>query len=134
MQSFHVTGSEGAVITGDRTRFGFGFRTDKGPITLEISAEHLDEFITFLQGIESRATLFNPATGPVPGEKGPVRALIVEGFQIQSGKAKDVPSVLLGLKAAKVFRWYALNKRAATALQQGIADKLPELQGGQEGH
>lgn len=128
MASYQLIGIETATIAQDRTRFDVSFRTDKGPLTITISAEHLDALVTTLEGLEYQASLLDPTTGPKPGEAAQVRVKIVEHHQIGRADVNGVPSVLLGLKSAQVFRWFAFDAQRATAAQQALAAEIPKLQ------
>ncbi len=94
---------------------------------MSVSAAHLDALITTLQGLEYTASLLDPKTGQQPGEQAQIRAEIVDSYQVGNAVVNDTPSVLLGLKSAQVFRWFALDKQKAGALQQSVAAEIPKL-------
>jgi hypothetical protein len=127
MKKYLLTEIENVSVSADRSRFDIEFQTDQGPVTLSMNAAHLDALITTLQGIEYQASLLNPATGPLPGEEGQVRAEIVDDHQIGSGVFNGKPSVLIGLKSAQLLRVFALDAAKAEALQRAIADAIPKL-------
>lgn len=128
---YHLSGIEKASVSADRNGFDIEFRTDQGPVTLTLNAGDLDALITLLEGIESRASLLDPAKGAMPGEPMQVRRLIVDQHQVGNGVVNGTPSVLLGLTGLKgattAFRWFALDAPKAEALQRAIADEIPKL-------
>jgi hypothetical protein len=134
MSSYTVTGMEKADMSRDRSRFDVEFRTDQGPVTLTIQAKHLDALITCLQGLEYTASLLNPASGERAGELAQIRAEVVDYHQIGHGVVNGVPSVLLGLKSAQVFRWFALDEAKAQRARQSLADEIPKLKDGFASH
>ena len=128
MATYTITGMEDATITKDRSKFDIRFRTNKGKVTMSVSAAHLDALITMLQGLEYTASLLNPKTGQQPGEQAQIRAEIVDSYQVGNAALNDIPSVLLGLKSAQVFRWFALDEVKATEISQALVAKIPKLQ------
>jgi hypothetical protein len=134
MSSYTVTGMEKAEMSRDRSRFGIEFRTDQGPVTLTVQAEHLDALVTCLIDLEYKASILDPVGGPQPGEMGQIRTEIVESHQISNGVVNGVPSVFLGLKSAQVFRLFALDKGKAEVIQQSLADEIPKLKAGFASH
>ena len=127
MPTYTITGMENAIIAKDRSQFDIRFQTNKGKVTMSISAAHLDTLITRLQELEYNASLLNPKIGLQPGEYAQIRAAIVDSCQVGNAVVNDTPSVLLGLKSAQVFRWFALDAQKAGALQQSVAAEIPKL-------
>jgi hypothetical protein len=128
MTAFHLTGIENATLSKDRSQCEIQLRTNKGPLGLTISAQHLDALITSLQGIEYHASLIDPTKGALPGEPGQIRAEIVSHLQVGVADQNGTPSVLVGLKSAQVFRWFALDRTLATSLQRAVEAEIPKLQ------
>lgn len=125
--TLHVTGMTNATISKDRAKFDIGFKTERGEIVLSVNAAHLDALITNLQGLEYHASLLDPKTGQRPGEPGQIRAEIVDHHQIGNGVVNGIPSVLLGLKSAQVFRWFALDSTKALALSEAVRAETHKL-------
>ena len=134
MPSYKITGLEDATIAKDRSKFDIRFRTNKGKVTMSVSAAHLDALITTLQGLEYHATLLDPKKGQLPGELAEIRAETVDSFSIGDAIVNNVPSVLLGLKSGQVFRWFALDEMKAAEISQKLADEIPKLRSQQSRH
>jgi hypothetical protein len=101
---------------------------------LSVQAAQLDALTTMLEGLEYKASLWDPVAGQQPIERGQIRARIVEHHQMMHGPANGVPSIFLGLRSGPSFRWYALDERRAMAIQQSLASEIPKMQGGPASH
>ena len=134
MPKYTITGMENAIIAKDRSRFDIRFQTNKGKVTMSVSAAHLDTLITRLQELEYNASLLNPKIGLQPGEYAQIRAKIVDSCQVGNAAVNDTPSVLLGLKSAQVLQWFALDAQKASALQKSVAAEISNLQPRQSRH
>ena len=135
MHRFHLTGLQKADISADRSQFAIELRTDQGPLTLTLNAEHLDHFITMLEGLEYTASLHQPAQGQLPGEMGQLRARVVDHHQMANGEVNGVPSVFIGLKTQdQTFRWFALDALKANALQTSLQAEIPKVQTAPRSH
>ena len=128
--SFRVTGMEKATVSKDRTQWQLTLRTNKELLLLSLSADHLAELISMLEGLESAATLHSPAHGQMLGEQVGIRAVVVDRHNVGNGLLNGVPSVLLGLGAGKVFRWFGLDTSRAVAIRNALEVEIPKLETG----
>jgi len=130
MPSYQITALKDAAMSSDRQRFSINVGTDKGPITLIIKADHLAALIAALQGLESRASLFEPASGPKPGEPVQLHVEVVDYHHIGIGEVNGTPSVVLGLRSGPVSRWYGLDALRAAGVRDALAAEIRKLQDG----
>jgi hypothetical protein len=134
MPAFQLTGIESATISADRTAFEFRFRTSQGSLDLSLQVEHLDHLITVLNDLEHLSSLHDPVAGIAPGERGSLRAAIVDEHRVMNGHVNGAPCVFLGLHSGKVLKWFALDAGRAASLQQAVRDEIPKLQVGPSSH
>lgn len=126
--AYRLTGLETASFTKDRKELALQFRTNRGNLTVEISAKGLSALISNLQEIEAQNAMQNPAAGASASEQVNIRSQNVDAFEMGSATSGAKEGVFLRLGTGGAYRTYFIPPGMAKDIGAGLDKVLGQLQ------